>query len=442
MSRRPLVLALAVVIAATAAATSSLHASNPTESAASLSTGPVESTALYCAGLGASGSPAGHVVVLNTADHARDVAVEVDTDTGARSMSHLRIAAHASASVATPAAGHWFGVSLVVNGRGVVADELNAAGTAQTPCLDAGTTNWFASGLDTKVGSKAYLVLYNPSSTAAVVNVTVETAAGFSAPAPYQGVAIAAHRVVALDLGVRVVDQANVGVHVRVIRGGVVTTAVQQSGTFTSFNAGSASLGRTWWFPRVTTVSGSFAQLYLTNPSDASASVTATIGLAPFTVAPQQVTVAPFSTGSILITPNSAVPAHGYATVRLRSSVPIAASLATGTLSGVSLSVPATPSNLYLVSDFSGHGFDALSATNVGARPLVVTVTVLGTIATSRVVTVAPGATVDLRGRDGLPTTLRGRSFLIAADRPDLIVATTLPTTPAGIVVVSALHGG
>ncbi len=442
MRRGPLVLVLAAAIAAAAAATTVLHASNPTEPAASLATGPVESTALYCTGLGASGSPAGHVVVLNTASHARDVAVEIDTDLGTATTSHLRLAAHGSASVATPAAGHWYGVSLVVNGRGVVADELNNAGTAQTPCLDAGTTNWFASGLDTRVGSKAYLVLYNPSSTSAVVNVTAETATGFSAPAPYQGVAIAAHRVVALDLGIRIVDQANIGIHVRVIRGGIVSTAVQQSGSFTSFYPGSPSLTRTAWFPRVTTVSGSFAQILVTNPSDATASVTATIGLAPYTVAPQTVTVAPYSTGSILITPNSAVPAHGYATVRLRASVPVGASLATGTVNGVSLSAPSTASRLYLVSDFARLGFDAMTATNVSARPFTLTVTELGTIATSHVLTVAPGDTIDLRGRNGLPTTLRGRSFLLSTAHAGLIVTTTLPTTPAGIVVVSALNGG
>ena len=442
MNRRPLVLALAAVLAATAIATGVVHTSNPTVAVSSLSTGPVESTALYCAGLGASGTPAGHVVVLNTADHTRDVEVEIDSDTGRSQTRHLVLAAHASASMAPPATGHWFGMSLIVNGRGVVADELNAAGTAQTPCLDSGSTDWYASGLDTAVGSTAYLVLYNPSSTSTVVNVTAETASGFSAPAPYQGVAIAAHRVVSLPLGIRIVNQANVGVHVRVIRGDVVATAVQQSGTFTSFNAGSSSLSRTAWFPRVTTVSGALARVLITNPSNATASVTASIGLAPYNVAPQQVNVAPFSTGSIVITPNSAVPAHGYATVQLRSSVPIAASLATGTLNGQSLSVPATPSKLYLVSDFARLGFDAMTATNVGARALTVTVTVLGTIATSRVITLAPGTTVDLRGRDGLPTTLHGRTFLISAKNSKLVVATTLPPTPPGIVVVSALNGG
>lgn len=442
MRRRPLIVVLAATIAATAAATSAVHTSNPTVPVTNIATGPVESTALYCTGLGASGGPAGHVVVLNTTNHARAVAVEIDTDTATTEVRHVVLAAHASTSLSPSPSGHWFGVSLVVNGRGVVADELNAAGTAQTPCLDAGTTDWYASGLNTAVGSRAYLVLYNPSATSSVVNVTAETASGFSAPAPYQGVAIAAHRVVSLDLGVRIVDQANVGVHVRVIRGQVVASAVQQSGTFTSFNSGSTALGRVAWFPRVTTVNGSLARILITNPSDATASVTATIGLAPYVVAPQSVTVAPFSTGSIVITPNSAVPAHGYATVRLHSTVPIAASLATGTVNGASLSVPATPSNLYLVSDFAGRGFDAMTATNVGTRPLSLTVTVLGPIATSRTVSVAAGATIDLRGRDGLPATLRGQTFLIAADRRDLIVATTLPTTPTGIVVVSALNGG
>lgn len=442
MKRRPLVLVLAIVIAATGAATSLVHASNPSIDAGSFSTGPIESTALYCTGLGASGSPAGRVVVLNTANHTRTLDVRIDTDTGTSTTRRIELAAHASTSVTPPAGGHWYGVSTVVNGRGVVAEELNAAGTAQTPCLDAGTTDWNANGLATTVGSKSYLVIYNPTSTAAVVNITAETPSGFVAPAPFQGVAIAAHDVVALDLGARIVDEANVGVHVRVLRSAVVVTAVQQSGSVTSFDPGTPDLALTSWFPRVTTVTDSLARILIANPSNSPATVTASVGLAPFVVPAQTVTVAPFSTGSIIITPNSAIPAHGYATVRLRSSVAVSASLATGTSGGVSLSVPEAPSNLYLVNDFAGRGFDALTVSNTGSRSLPVTVTMVGSISTSRTLTIAPGATVDLRGRGGLPTTFHGRTLFIAATRPNLIVATTLPTTPPGIVVVSPLNGG
>ncbi len=440
MSRRPLALALVAVIAAAAAATSLARASNPTVPVTGLSmTSNVESTGLFCTGLGASGSPAGRVVFTNTADRRRTLDVRVDANGAPSRQRRIELASHATTTVTPTGSGHWYGVSAVINGAGVVADVVAASGTASVPCVNAGVTDWYASGLDTLVGSRAYVVLYNPSATAAVVNVSMYTRSGFLAPAPFQGVSIGARSVVALDLGTRAIDLANVGVHVRVLRSTVVATAVQESGAVTSFDPGTTRVATTAWFPRVTTVLGSVAQIRVSNPSEATATVTATVGLAPYRVAPTTITVPPFSTGLISITPNPAVPAHGYATVTVRSSVAVAPGLATGTTGGVALSAPNPPSDLYLVSDFTGRGFDAVTATNVGAAPLTVSLTDVGTTSVERTATIPAGSTMSLRS---LVASFRGRTFVISAPRDDLIVSTTLPSRPVGGEVVAPLYGG
>ncbi len=50
-----------------------------------------------------------------------------------------------------------------------------------------------------------------------------------------------------------------------------------------------------------------------------------TVKLGSFKIAPQTLTVLPYSTGEITITPNSAIPADGYANVTLRSPQPVVA---------------------------------------------------------------------------------------------------------------------
>ncbi len=440
MSPRPLTLALVVVVAATALATSLAKATNLRSPLTSLSTtSNVESTALYCAGLGASGSPTGRVDFLNTSAHVRTLGVRVDTNGALSKVREIKLGAHARTTMTPTGSGPWYGVIAVVDGGGVVADVVNQTGTASAPCVDAGYTDWYASGLSTTVGARAYVVLYNPTATAAVANVTLNTPSGFSAPASFQGVSISAHRVVALNLNAPAVNVANIGVHVRVVRGSVVPTAIQESGTVTSFDPGSPSPAVVSWFPRVTTTDGAVAELRVANPTASTATVTATIRLAPYHVAPETISVAPFSTGVITVTPNSAIPAHGYAVVRVQSNVAVVVGLVTGTTAGVGISAPNPPADVYLVSDFVGRGFDAVTATNTGTRPLSVAVTVLGSTSPARTLTIPASSTVSVRT---LVSAFRGRTVLIQSTRADLIVTATLPTRPAGVQLFDPLYGG
>ncbi|MGC8509407.1 MAG: DUF5719 family protein, partial [Acidimicrobiales bacterium] len=424
---RPVALAavLALVLAATAVASAMAHSSNPSSLPNALSVaGDAESTALYCTGLsGAGGGAAGVVSFLNTQPHARTLSVSVVSDAGQRVTRRLTVAPTSTARVSPSSwlAGHSYGVEAVVDGGGVVAEEVGANASALAPCVSGGVTSWYASGFDTKVGSSAVLSFFNPTATPAVIDVTTYTSTGYAAPAPFQGFAVGAHDQVEINLGAQIVNTDNVGVGVSVVRGAVAVLGVQRSGAVTSFMTGSAAPSTVAWFPQVTTAAAARAEIRLTNPSSQPADVTVAVSLGSFHVVPRTVTVAARATGLVTITPNPAIPAAGFASLRVRSSQPVVAALATGSAAGLSLSAPTGPRREFLVSDFSGRGFATATVTNVSARPVAVSLRALatpGSSAATATATVAGGATVSLRALFADLGPLHGRSLFVGARRP------------------------
>ncbi len=443
-----LVVTLALVLAATATVSAMVHSSNPTSLPNALSVaGDAESTAVYCTGLSAAGGGAAGVVsFLNTQPHARTLSVTVVSDTGRRVTRRLTVAAASTARVAPSSwlGGHSYGLEAVVDGGGVVAEEVGAGASALAPCVAGGVTSWYASGFDTKVGSSAVLSFFNPTATPAVIDVTTYSSTGYAAPAPFQGFAVGPHDQVEINLGAQVVNTDNVGVGVSVVRGAVAVLGVQRSGAVTSFMTGSASPSTLAWFPQVTTAAAARAEIRLTNPSSQPADVTVAVSLGSFHVVPRTVTVAARATGLVTITPNPAIPAAGFASLRVHSSQPVVAALATGSAAGLSLSAPIGPRREFLVSDFSGRGFATATLTNVGARPLAVALRTLatpGSTATTTSATVPGGATVALRTLFAGLGPLHDRSFFVSAPRPALVATLTLPGRPAGVVVVAPLDG-
>ena len=441
-----LVAALALVLAATATASALVHSANPTSLPNALSVaGDAESTALYCTGLsGVGGGATGVVAFLNTQPTARTLSVTVVSDTG-RVTRRVTVAGASTVRIAPSSwlGGHSYGVEALVNGGGVVAEEVGANASALAPCVSGGVTSWYASGFDTKVGSSATLSFFNPTATPAVVDVTTYTSSGYAAPAPFQGFAVGPHDQVEINLGSQVVNTDNVGVGVSVVRGAVAVVGVQRSGAVTSFMSGSASPTTRAWFPQVVTAAAARAEVRLTNTSSRPADVTVAVTLGSFHVVPRTVTVAPQTTGVVTITPNPAIPAAGFASLRVSASQPVVAALATGSAAGLSLSAPTSPRREFLVSDFSGLGFASATLTNVSARSLAVSVRSLATPGSPAVdahATLAGGATVALDTLFAALGPLHGRSFFVSALRPALVTL-TLPGRPAGISVVAPLDG-
>lgn len=448
LRRVPVVVILAIVLIATGVLSSVAKSSNPSALPRGLALNSLaESTALYCTGLSsvAQGSP-GRVTFTNTTGASHLINIEIVSDTGVKVTRTTNLAPYTSISINAGAAqhGNFFGVGAQVSGGGVVGVEVTNNNASETPCISTGVTSWSAAGFDTTVGSHAELSIYNPTATPAVFDIDAYTASGEMVPAKYQGIAVGAHGEADIDLGTQVVDTANVGIHVNVLRGTLDIVGVQKSGSVVSLVSGVTNDTMSVQFPSVTTAQNATAQVRLFNPGSSPANVSFAINLAPFKVPNQTVTVPANSSALATITPNTAIPAAGYAVVAVRSDQPVVASLATGTGKTFALSSPETPQAEFLVDDFTGRGFDSATATNTSTRPLSLTFMSLSNTAPpvrSAPVTVPAETTANLRTLEPTLKSMHNVMVLVAASRPTLLVTLTLPTTPTGTSVVEPLDG-
>ncbi len=458
LRRVPLLALLVVALVATGLAATYHHAKNPSQLPSGLSVSlNAESTALYCTGL-SSGAAPGHISFFNTAIHARRLSVSVVSSQGRIWSGNLEIAAHSTQSLIPARVDKpplrpkakvpyvvTYGVGVEISGGGVVAEEIAAHGDAEVPCASAGTTHWYATGFDTTVGSSGEVSVYNPTGTPAVMNVSVYTASGFSAPEAFQGLAVPAHAELEVNLAQEIVNTSNIGVSVKVLRGALEIVGVEDSNGTLSYDQGVYAKSRSAWFPNVTTVQSATSQIRIANPNNRPARVTVNVGLGTFKVPVQSTTINPYSTGTLTITPNSAIPAAGYASLTLHSNVPVITGLATGTANWVALTSPQSPSGASLVRNFSGLGFDAATVTNTSTHSVELTITSYNSTKTnvSKMAStkLAGGSTENLSNLITSFMKNPNDTYVIDTTKPVLVLSLTVPSRPRGLYIASTLDG-
>ena len=455
--RRPLLLVLVVILLATGLAVTFTHPRNPSVLPGGLAVSlNAESTALYCTGLSDVGPRPGRVTFYNTASGPRHLTVSIVSDRGATWDGSIELPTHGVQSLepsvlvvgaksATGSPPTSYGVGVQISGGGVVGEEVAYNGRAEVPCVSEGITRWSATGFSTLVGSTAYLSVYNPSATSAVFNVSVFTASGVSEPESFQGLAVPAHAQREVDLGTEVVNTPNIGVRLNVQRGSLEVVGVEDSNGTLSYEQGLTNAASDAWFPNVTTVNKATAQISVMNPGGSTANITVGVVLGSYHIAPQSLTVLPYSTGALIITPNSAIPADGYANLTLKSSRPVISALATGTSASIELSTPVVPGNAFLVHDFTGLGFDAVTMTNTSSHTISLTISSFNS-ARPDVITGVGGIQLAAGTTKSLSSMLysskgAGNTYLVTASKQTLVVSLTLPSTPRGLNVVSPLDG-
>jgi hypothetical protein len=449
--RFPLLAAVVIVLGATGAVTSLHHAENPSVLPSGFQISlDAESTALYCTGLSnASGTP-GRVTFYNTAAASRNLSVSVVSNKGNTWHGSLELGAHATQSIEPSvldksAVGDDYGVAVQISGGGVVGEEIAGTQKTSVPCDAGGIRHWYATGFNTVTGSSAYLSVYNPTATSAVFDASIFTAAGFSAPEAFQGVSVPAHTQMEIDLGTEVVNTTNVGVGVTVLRGSLEIVGVEDSAGTVSFDQGATSTSQTSWFPNVTTVQAATSQIRVANPNSTPVTVTLDVALSSFKIAPQTLTIEPFTTSLININPNPAIPAAGYANLTLHSSEPVFSSLATGNGTWTALSAPEPEGNAFLVRDFTGQHFDAATVTNTSSRTVslkIVTYSSTTPSASAKPFSVKLAANATENLSTLIPSfATSSDAFLISGSSPSLVVSMTLPSQPKGVNVVPPLNG-
>ncbi len=407
-----------------------------------------QSSALYCTGLtNAKGALRGIVTFINTTNVTRHVVVHaVATNAVAAVATAFTLGPYAR-QVVTPThllMGDTYALAAQIDGGGVSAEQVVTRFGTQAPCVNEGVTNWYASGFDTTVGSAASLSVYNPTATAAVFNVTTFSPSGFLSPAPLQGVSVGPHAVLTLDLGSSIVVTQNFGTQVSVLRGSLVIVGQQISHDTSSLNPGTSILAKRGTFPLVTTARGAIAQVRIANPGPASAAVTFTVTIGKFTVAPQSVSVAPYSSAMVSVAPNTAIPAAGEASLTMTSTQPVNATLATGTTNGVTLSPLSTAVSRAILSDVTGAGFAQATVTNDSTVATTVTWALVhhGTIVATGLAPLGARQTISLGQTLGGRAKLQGSTLVLTSATPVLVVNATLPTSPYGVTMAAALNGG
>jgi hypothetical protein len=407
-----------------------------------------QSSALYCTGLtNARGELRGFVTFINTTGATRHVVVHAVATNAAAAVATAFTLGPYARQVVTPTnllVGNIYALAAQIDGGGVSAEQVVASHGTQAPCLNEGVTNWYASGFDTTVQSRAILSLYNPTATAAVFNVTTFSPGGFLSPAPLQGVSVGAHAVVTLDLGQAIVATQNFGVQVSVLRGSLVVVGDQISRDTSSLNYGTPLLALTGRFALVTTAHDAVAQVRIANPGPASAKVTLKVKIGKFAVAPQSTSVAPYSSAMISIVPNTAIPAAGEASLSMTSTQAVDATLATGTKNGLTLSPLGTAVSRAVLSDVTGAGFAQATVTNTSSASTTVTWALVhhGAIASTGLAPLGAGGTISIGQLLGGRAKLQGATVVLTSATPALVVSAILPSSPTGVTMAAALNGG
>jgi hypothetical protein len=440
------VVSLAGMLALVGVGGALMHPSNTVDLPSGLSV-PVtsESTSIFCTGLtstdvGASGS----IDYRSAVDIARHVNVLISSDNGS-AFTSFTIPALGN-YVFDPAPytkGSYFGVTAIVDGGGVVAsEELNAPQPSSVPCQGAGVTDWFAAGFDTTVGSSAVVSILNPTATPAVYNLEVQTTAGFDAPASLHGVLLRPFQEAAVNLGADIVDTTNIGVSLHVLRGSVVVTGIQRLGSpspSASLIAGTTTTQQHIVFPSVTTANGSSAVIRISNPSNATAEITLNVELANYSISPLTDSIAPYASGDVVVTPNPRVPAAGNAVVSMQSSVPIVASLLSGTKAGFWLTSSPVAATTQVLGPPNGQTLGDETVVNMSKHQILVNVSVLGRTTTAAVLRIARRSSASLAHALGLTGALQ-KTYLLQSTSQFVVTGPVVSKT--GIFNVNGSDAG
>ena len=289
----------------------------------------VESSTLLCSALDAGASPVNGVVTFaNSSDATRHLNATI-SDGASVVATAWTIEAHGTLTVRPSEylAKTNITVRAVIDGGGVTGVIRTTVGpTSTVPCHASGTSSWVVTGLRSKNGALARIVVMNPTSTPSVINVATWSSGGFLQPAPYQGLVVPPVGQITLNLSNYVVEATDISVIVNALRGHIVATALQVDGRNGSLISGQEEPTTTQWYPAVPTDDLENVALNVLNPGSTSADFRVTFDVAGFAIAPLRFSV-PTGSSQVLVIPNSRIPSSGLASLRIISRVPLATSV-------------------------------------------------------------------------------------------------------------------
>lgn len=320
--------------------------------------GDAFSSSWYCAGA-TSGSPdlaGGEVEIANAGTEPATGTVTVVSTDGAQSVVPISVPAGGSAAVpeSVKYAGTWVGAIVDVDRGSVAVDQVTdgVLGRTVSPCASSPSPHWYFPYGQTLINADQYILLLNPYPTSRIVDLTFSTNQGVEQPQDYQGIAVPADGLYALDLRQHLRRRSSIATVVTARSGGVVawqtsvitpptagqaivgTPAAGQAladpalpvpGVTVSLGAPSA--GTTWVWPDGLADSNLTEEYVIFNPSSQVADVRLSVELQQGTAEPLPLTVGPDQAVPVASELQARIPAgvaHS-ATLTVTNGVPVVA---------------------------------------------------------------------------------------------------------------------
>ncbi len=289
---------------------------------ATVNSSDAESSAWFCVGgSGTGGGALGTLVLTNATARAVSGTVLAAPTGGADRSTRVSVPAEGQISVvpAQVAQGSWVAATVLLDGGGVGVSEVvtGPLGWSSAPCASSTSSNWYFAHGSTASGASLSLSLYNPSTTDAVVNITLDSSsAGVVQPPAYQGIAVAGGSLVVENVGDHLLDDPEVAAEISTSSGTVVAAELQSTpqaggGGGSSLLLGVRSPASEWEFPQNLDPPGGSLVFHVFNPSDHEASVSVKVGLAQGAEQPLSLRVAPRSGSELVAEHETRIPTSG-----------------------------------------------------------------------------------------------------------------------------------
>ncbi|MGP0030529.1 MAG: DUF5719 family protein [Acidimicrobiales bacterium] len=407
-----------------------------------------ESSAWYCTGQSTAGNLAvGSIDLTNTGASAAAGSVTTVSNTGDTSAIPVTVPARGQLVTGPPASsGTWISRTVVLSTGGVAVTQSihGSSGWGQAPCVSGTSQQWYFPSGQTAGSNDLYVVLFNPTSTTDVVDLSFVTPSGVLHPISFQGIVLQPEQIQVENIGTYVQDQSSVATTVASRTGRVVASETQ---VFTGSSSGLAVLPgsprpeRQWSIPQSQEVAGGSSSIDIFNPGSTTEVVTVRCRLASGPLPPFQAHVLPDATWTLATSKQTRIPkatgaGGGYATVIDASGGPgvvvgrtvVAPGSAAAPQAGLSTAVDAlsaaSPSLQWVVPSPGSAASPAVA----GATPDTLALSNPGGPTVDYVVSVMSAAGLRVLTRGRLPTStfisLSGPVLASAGLHPLLVSAT------------------
>lgn len=332
------VVLLLIVLGAVSYATRSTSSPTPTPVAiGQVAPLDAESSQYTCGGLSEGSGPThGTIILANGSNQARTATINFFDDAGHTGLAVVVVKPAATLSVDPNSAirgGTWVGATVSLNGGGVgVVERLGGSNSSSTPCTAVTAHTWYLTGGTTQVNQSYDISLVNPTSANAVVDASFVTDGGLVAPQNAQGLVVAPHGVVSLSGIALAPHVSNLGVIVTATQGSIAVfgTQVVPTPAGASISVGQSSLETNLVLSRGVASSSTQQAIDLSNPTPQAQIVRVALHLPSGSVAPEEVTIAPYTSAQVITDPSTRVPSGDvFSAVVTTSGSGISAALVT-----------------------------------------------------------------------------------------------------------------